>query len=296
MPGKEYSFSVNVEYFDGDATDQFFLKLAYTDANGEAQYATVAEGTAVKGEWVQLANKNYQIPADATNMVLYVETAESTNNFYLDEAIGAVGGTSILGAGESKPFHLGDVNADGVINGIDLALARQGVSGAFSGNAARLAADVDQSGSVNGTDLQLIQDYLLGKITAFSKSSAGSDETNPTAYRESLFIGLTRSDLFGYVGAACPAPGLTPGTDLSMHPGQLQENQLKPAYQMPNLIMITGGGKDGTVGSQPSVYHNILSANGIEHLWHSVSDGGHDSSSVQPHFYNYLRGIFQSKK
>ena len=71
---------------------------------------------------------------------------------------------------------------------------------------------------------------------------------NPTAYRESLFIGLTRSDLFGYVGAACPAPGLTPGTDLSMHPGQLQENQLKPAYQMPNLIMITGGGKDGTVG------------------------------------------------
>lgn len=114
--------------------------------------------------------------------------------------------------------------------------------------------------------------------------------------RESLFIGLTRSDLFGYVGAACPAPGLTPGTNLSMHPGQLQENQLKPAYQMPNLIMITGGGKDGTVGSQPSVYHNILSANGIEHLWHSVSDGGHNSSSVQPHFYNYLRGIFQSKK
>ena len=84
--------------------------------------------------------------------------------------------------------------------------------------------------------------------------------------RESLFIGLTRSDLFGYVGAACPAPGLTPGTNLSMHPGQLQENQLKPAYQMPYLIMITGGGKDGTVGSQPSVYHNILSAN---------SDGSH---------------------
>lgn len=68
---------------------------------------------------------------------------------------------------ESKPFHLGDVNADGVINGMDLALARQGVSGAFSGNAASLAADVDQSGSVNGTDLQLIQDYLLGKITEF---------------------------------------------------------------------------------------------------------------------------------
>lgn len=120
-------------------------------------------GNCHQGRVGTACQQNYQIPADATNMVLYVETAESTNNFYLDEAIGAVGGTSIIGAGESKPFHRGDVNADGVINGIDLALARQGVSGAFSGNAASLAADVDQSGSADGTDLQLIQDYLLGK-------------------------------------------------------------------------------------------------------------------------------------
>ena len=45
---------------------------------------------------------------------------------------------------------------------------------------------MDQSGSADGTDLQLIQDYLLGKITEFSKSSAGSDETNPTAYMEQV--------------------------------------------------------------------------------------------------------------
>lgn len=112
--------------------------------------------------------------------------------------------------------------------------------------------------------------------------------------RESLFIGLTRSDLFAYVGAACPAPGLTPGTDLSMHPGQLQENQLKPAHNSPYLLMITGGGQDGTVGSQPSAYHNILTSNGVDHVWHYVTTGGHDSSSVQPHFYNYLRYIFKA--
>ena len=49
-----------------------------------------------------------------------------------------------------------------------------------------------------------------------------------------------------------------------MHPGQLQENELKPAYDMPYLLMITGGGNDGTVGNQPSLYHNILNGNGVE--------------------------------
>lgn len=187
VPGKEYSFSVNVEYFDGNTTDKFFLKLAYTDANGKTQYATVAEGTAIQGEWVQLANQNYRIPEDASNMILYVETSESTNNFYLDEAIGAVGGTTILGAGESKPFQLGDVNADGVINGMDLSFAKRGVSTAFSSTASRLAADVDQSGKVDQKDIQLLQDYLLGRITSFPTAEKEIDLTA----MEQLFSSIT---------------------------------------------------------------------------------------------------------
>lgn len=454
VAGKTYSFSTNVQYFDGDATDTFYFKLQYTDANGDTQYDTIAEGTAIQGEWMQLANKNYKIPEGATNLQIYVETKDSTNNFYLDEVIGAVGGTSIIGAGEAPTLTLGDVNADGVINVLDLSLAKHGVSSGFSGNAAKLAADVNQDGIADAADVKMLQDYLLGRISVFSKAETsgkvdtsaymkavsenlseyaasgiteeqagvtygtlkkyqyysttrerntnvnvllppGYDETKtyPVLYalhgywetedslaamgavknmlgnliskgeaekmivvfpyiytsktkeacdglnlenslnydnfindlttdlmpyieknfsvktgrentaitgfsmggRESLFIGLTRSDLFGYVGASCPAPGLTPGTDLSMHPGQLQENQLKPAYNMPNLILITGGGKDGTVGTQPSTYHNILTTNGVEHVWHAVTNGGHDASSVQPHFYNYLRSIFQEK-
>ena len=56
LPGNEYSFSVNVTYFDGTATDKFYLKLQYIDANGDTQYNTIAEGTGIKGEWIQLAN------------------------------------------------------------------------------------------------------------------------------------------------------------------------------------------------------------------------------------------------
>jgi glucuronoarabinoxylan endo-1,4-beta-xylanase len=454
-PGEEYSFSANVKYTSGAATDNFFMKLQYVDGNGDTQYATIAEATAVRGEWVQLVNTTYRIPEDATQMQLYIETEDSTNSFYVDEVIGAVGGTGILGAGSNGKLTLGDVNGDGVIDGFDLAAAKSGISKGFSDTIAELAADVDQSGSVDATDIGLIQDFILARIDAFPVAEAVSngivdtttymnnvqanlsefaasgiteqkagvdygtltkyyyysttrervtpvnvllpagyseDKTYPVLYalhgywenedtlasmgevqnqlgnliasgeakemivvfpyiytsktqescsaldlanslnydnfindlttdlmpyiesnfsvktgrentaitgfsmggRESLFIGLTRSDLFGYVGAACPAPGLTPGSDLSMHPGQLQENQLKPYYDSPYLIMITGGSSDGTVGQQPAAYHNILTSNGVDHIWHYVTGGAHNYSSVQPHMYNYLRFIFKA--
>ncbi len=165
--GNEYSFSANVMYFDGNATDKFYLKLQYTDKNGDTCYSTIAEATAIKGEWVQLANKNYKIPADATDMQIYIETADSTSNFYIDEVIGAVAGTSILGAGESKNVTLGDINSDGVINSFDMVLARKGLTNGFSSSAEKLSADVDQNGEYNINDAVLIQKFILGQISSF---------------------------------------------------------------------------------------------------------------------------------
>ncbi len=455
VPGNEYSFSANVIYLDGNSTQTFFMKLQYTGSDGETHYASVAEATAVKGAYVQLANTNYKIPADATDMRLYIETESGTNNFYIDDAIGAVAGTQIEGPDEIS-FMAGDINSDGFIDCFDTALARTGLVNGFANSTAALAADVDQSGEYNVADLVQIQKFVLGMIGEFSITTGTvlPDETTPSLYmdniksmmteyaangsadeksgveygtltkyqyysttrermtnvnvllppgynenetypvlyalhgfwenedsladmgkvrnmlgnliasgdaekmivvfpyiytsktqetcsgldlanslnydnfindlitdlmpyinsnfsvrtgrentaitgfsmgaRESLFIGLTRSDLFGYVGAACPAPGLTPGSDLSLHPGQLQESQLKPAYEMPDLIMITAGGNDSVVSSSPSAYDQILSTNNVEHLWHFVSDGQHNYTSVQPHFYNYLRAIFKA--
>ncbi|ORX47676.1 alpha/beta-hydrolase [Anaeromyces robustus] len=46
--------------------------------------------------------------------------------------------------------------------------------------------------------------------------------------RNSLYIAYKRSDLFGYVGAFSPAPGVTPGDDFSgHHPGLFTEEQFR---------------------------------------------------------------------
>ena len=176
VPGTEYSFSAIVSYLTGDATDTFYLKLQYTDADGKTQYATVAEATGVKGEWVQLSNTNYKIPADASNMQLYVETAESKNDFYIDEVIGAVAGTGIKGPDPvevptqpatttpSGSSQKGDINNDGVINIYDLLLAKR----ALLKGENLAAADIDENGKLEVADLIQIQKYLMGQIKTFT--------------------------------------------------------------------------------------------------------------------------------
>ena len=235
VPGKSYSFSTNVQYFDGDATDTFYFKLQYTDANGDTQYDTIAEGTAIQGEWMQLANKNYKIPEGATNLQIYVETKDSTNNFYLDEVIGAVGGTSIIGAGEAPTITLGDVNADGVINVLDLSLAKHGVSSGFSGNAAKLAADVNQDGTTDTADVKMLQDYLLGRISVFSKAEKVID----TAAMEALFAGITPTASYKADGENNPLFTQRFGAD----PGVMEYNGRVYVYTTNDVIEYDSNGK-----------------------------------------------------
>lgn len=112
--------------------------------------------------------------------------------------------------------------------------------------------------------------------------------------RESLFIGIMLSDKFGYVGAVCPAPGLTPGDDLEAHPGQLEENELLFNKESPYLLLISAVSNDGAVGNSPEIYKNIFIKNNVNHIWHLINGGGHDESSVRPHLYNFIRIIFNS--
>jgi glucuronoarabinoxylan endo-1,4-beta-xylanase len=114
--------------------------------------------------------------------------------------------------------------------------------------------------------------------------------------REAIYIGLMRPDLFAYVGGACPAPGITPGADSWMqHPGCMQESEMKfrDVGPEPYVFMITGGTNDGTVGTFPKQYSDILTRNGVDHVYQSIPGGGHGEDSVKPHLYTFMRYAFK---
>ena len=102
--------------------------------------------------------------------------------------------------------------------------------------------------------------------------------------RESLYIGIKMCDRFGYVGSVCTAPGLAPG--------MLGTDEMR-FDTMPYLVLISGAVHDGVVGNNPENYHNMLTENGVDHIWNPLPYGGHDNNSIQPHFYNFVRNIFR---
>lgn len=115
--------------------------------------------------------------------------------------------------------------------------------------------------------------------------------------RESLYIGLKRPDLFGYVGAISPAPGLVPSKDWAMsHPGQMEEDEAKYAADeknIPELLMVCCGTSDGVVGQFPKSYHKLFEKNGVEHLWFEVLGADHNNVAIKCGFYQFMLRIFK---
>ena len=167
--GKAYSFSANVKYESGSASDTFHFTLQYKDGS-TTSYKKIATETVTKGDWVQLANKSFTIPAGATDCMIYIETESSSNDFYVDEMIVAAEGTAISGPKPVK-YELADVNGDGVTNASDLALAKAGVlKGSFKAAGAKKAADVTQDGEVNVADIVWFVKYLTVQETAIPEA------------------------------------------------------------------------------------------------------------------------------
>ncbi len=90
--GESFSFGAALMQNTQESAD-FKLTLQYNSPAG-TNYDCIAEASAQKGEWVILENPEYSIPENSWGLVLYVETAEGTCDFYLDRAYAAVAGTS----------------------------------------------------------------------------------------------------------------------------------------------------------------------------------------------------------
>lgn len=165
--GQSYSFSVNAMYQIGEATEEFKLTLQYTDANGTIAYDNIATAKANADKWVQLANTSYTIPNGATAMEIYIETTDTTTDFYIDNAVAASSGTNIEG-NTSVNVSQGDVDCDGVIDVFDMILMRKGIVSGFDNTNCEKNADIDKNGMVQIADAVQLQQYLLGIIDKFT--------------------------------------------------------------------------------------------------------------------------------
>lgn len=106
--------------------------------------------------------------------------------------------------------------------------------------------------------------------------------------RESLMIGLSRPDLFGYIGAFCPAPGV---------PDEMFK--LPEEYANNTLIIIAKGANDASVGDVPIGYHNALTKANIPHIYYETlgfGNGGHSRDVFLHGYYNLLVRAFPGKE
>lgn len=111
-------------------------------------------------------------------MEIYVETTDTTTDFYLDEAIAASSGTDINGA-EPVTVIPGDIDCNGVINAFDMIFMRKGIISGFSDTNSEKAADIDQSGKPEVNDAVQLQQYLLGRIDKFTVVEPSQPPVNP---------------------------------------------------------------------------------------------------------------------
>ena len=138
--------------------------------------------------------------------------------------------------------------------------------------------------------------FIAGKYSVYTDREHQAIAGFSMGGRETLFIGFTRPDVFAYIGAIAPAPGVTPGEDWAMkHEGQMKAEELTFARKeySPKVLMVCCGSKDGTVGKFPLSYHTIMERNGVSHTWYEIPEADHNGIAIRAGLNNYLQAIFK---
>lgn len=178
IPGNAYSFSV-MAMQDAAASDNFKLTLQYS-AGGEDHYDTIAEAEGAKGEWVQLSNTSFTIPAGASNMILYVEADSKTNSFFIDDAAIAVKGTKIAAsASGSTKSSKGDVDANGKVELLDIVTLQKHLLGNKT-TVNKDNTDMNDDGVIDVFDLALLKRQILKKNSEPAVTQKQETTTDPT--------------------------------------------------------------------------------------------------------------------
>ncbi|MCQ2464314.1 MAG: carbohydrate binding domain-containing protein [Oscillospiraceae bacterium] len=163
-PGEKYAFSACVNYTDGDEnTADFSLTLQYKDSSGTAKYANIGTSTCTKSNYVQIYNPEFQIPSDATDCQLVVETVDKLMNFYADEIIVAKAGTLISGPKEQEIVTTTEATTTTVTT--TAAPVTTTVTTTTTKAPEEFKGDADGNGVVNSLDLVKLVQHLISVTT-----------------------------------------------------------------------------------------------------------------------------------
>jgi len=111
--------------------------------------------------------------------------------------------------------------------------------------------------------------------------------------RESLYIGCSMPETFGYIGAFTPAPGLLAYTNFGVsEDGLFTKETLTLPWNSDNFIMINAGASDEIVSIWHKTYHETLTENGVKNTFY-VTEGGHDFTVWKDGLYNFAKNIFK---
>lgn len=114
--------------------------------------------------------------------------------------------------------------------------------------------------------------------------------------RESLACAFYRPDLFKYVCAMSPAPGLVPGKDFALdHKGQFAEENVRfdTSKTYPDLLLLCCGDSDSVVGTFPLSYHTLFDKNEVKHIWWIIPGSDHGDPAISSGIYNFAKRIFK---
>ncbi len=111
--------------------------------------------------------------------------------------------------------------------------------------------------------------------------------------REALYVGISHPELFGYIAAFCPAPGIFGYSREDMgtsEPGLFTEDTftLSDEYKDNTYIFILRGIYDTVVGDNPLLYHQVLENNGVSHTYWENGVG----HSWESGYYNFIKNVF----
>lgn len=112
--------------------------------------------------------------------------------------------------------------------------------------------------------------------------------------REALYIGVSHPDVFGYIGAFCPAPGIFEYYNADVNCGEdglFTEDTftIPEPYKDNTFLMILKGQYDDVVHEHPLLYHQALSDNGFDHVYYEYPVG----HSYEHGLYNFINNVFK---